>query len=633
MRYVWWLFVAVLTLLSVLSQLNVPTRRAPPPVAFPRLRQDKGERTSSARKADSPGEASQAESKDFPDGISFDEGRFEKWRSDFRTSTNRTVDAFCKLLGDATPSQSKADAERLLQTQEYASCSIAQPFDWSCRQIANRSVRYRLHGLLFLDGPFLAWWRGGRDNRYRDYILAWMKSWLQAHPRVDTHVAGMAFHDDATARRVCRMSLYLYLWGDALEEDVRAQCKVSLREHAALLATDGFYTHGHNHGMYQDIALLAYAALHEDDIRQSAAYVKLACSRTLSYLNAIISPEGVHKEHSPGYHVRIHSDMQFFSDVCRELDGGLSSCLIENASRAARYAASLVQPDGTLPSVGDSARGPLRCPLWEGNAYYDAVVHRRGLENLPLDFLYPKSGYAIFRNSWTNAPCETTYFMFSAAFHNKKHKHGDDLGFILYHRGDLFVEAGHRNYLYKEPLTRYAYSGFAHNVLIVDGKDFPVTVGSNGWRGACEAEIDTRVLDAVSTTNYCRAVGIQGRFEGVVQRRCVEYWKNEGLARISDETVAAKSSKLEYLYHVAPGVQVEEIDGGWNLLRDGRLVATAVAGGEVESVETIRDKAKFPYCTYVFDGKPDARLGTLLKINAIARKGRKKRTCLTVVLR
>lgn len=70
------------------------------------------------------------------------------------------------------------------------------------------------------------------------------------------------------------------------------------------------------------------------------------------------------------------------------------------------------------------------------------------------------------RSSWEDDSDEATWMLFCASTFSSTHKHGDDLNFLLYHKGDLFVEAGKRDYNYNDPKTAWAYSAYAHNVLM-----------------------------------------------------------------------------------------------------------------------------------------------------------------------
>src|SRR5699024_2469915 len=90
----------------------------------------------------------------------------------------------------------------------------------------------------------------------------------------------------------------------------------------------------------------------------------------------------------------------------------------------------------------------------------------------PLIKAYPETGYLIARSEWSS---DAIYFLFLASYHMHYHKHTDDLSFLLYKNGPIFVDAGPHSYNYKDPMTQYAYSQYAHSTLIVNDKSLPRT--------------------------------------------------------------------------------------------------------------------------------------------------------------
>src|SRR5699024_5251048 len=85
---------------------------------------------------------------------------------------------------------------------------------------------------------------------------------------------------------------------------------------------------------------------------------------------------------------------------------------------------------------------------------------------------YSDSGYLIARNNWDR---NAIYFLFLASYHMHYHKHTDDLSFILYKNGPIFIDAGPHSYDYKDPFTLYAYSQFAHSTLLINDRSLPRT--------------------------------------------------------------------------------------------------------------------------------------------------------------
>lgn len=225
------------------------------------------------------------------------------------------------------------------------------------------------------------------------------------------------------------------------------------------------------------------------------------------------------------------------------------------------------------------------------------------------------------RSSWEDTPEESTYLLFMASTHSRAHKHGDDLSFILYHKGDLFVEAGNRDYNYTHEMTKYAYSGYAHNVLCVDDQAFPVTFGASGSQSITDAAYNTKITSYDMDSPVKTASAVQTRFENVKQERTLAYDKGNGVVTITDGLEVKEASKCTLLYHLAEGIEVQETDGGWLLLRDDAAVAQVTVSSSLpEQVElsavTGGSEGSDPYYTWLFEGEKEPKIGSLLKVDS-----------------
>lgn len=76
----------------------------------------------------------------------------------------------------------------------------------------------------------------------------------------------------------------------------------AVQRHAEMLASPDFYTEAHNHGVDQDRALMEIAVAFPE-FSDSGAWVSLAANRLRGQIESTVSPEGVHLEHSPAYHL------------------------------------------------------------------------------------------------------------------------------------------------------------------------------------------------------------------------------------------------------------------------------------------------------------------------------------------
>ena len=504
---------------------------------------------------------------------------------------------------------------------------LAIPVDWSCPDIVNRSYGFMTNGLSFLDETYRSYC-DTRDERYVRAIMEYMIDWAEQNTEYNK-ADEWTWHDDATAWRVLRMSLYYYEFKDLFSEDGQKLIEKSLKYQAELLTTEEFYTEKHNHGMHQDIALLAYALLLEEDKKEE--YIATALDRTGEYLDYVYSEDGIHKEHSPSYARHILARMIFMQEITKDISPDFSNHIGQYVVGAQEYLLQIIKPDGTWPSIGDSPKRAniaiALTDLLEGSEEHLWIISDGQSGVMPADrSVFAEGGYAVFRSSWKEKADEATWMMLVASTFSSTHKHGDDLEVLLYHKGDLFVEAGRRDYNYTEEMTAWAYSGYAHNVLLVDGEAYPVKVGENGFQSIYSEALETRITDYDIDGDIARVTGQEHRFDGVEQERTLAYDKGNDKVTISDVLEADKDFEGTLLYHVAEGVDVEETSDGWNLYRGEELVAVVSVTGNVDfEVDTVRgENGEYPYQTWIFDGKKEPVYGSLLKINISGKLGNNK---------
>lgn len=507
---------------------------------------------------------------------------------------------------------------------------VSLPFDWSCPEIDDRSTCYSIHGFTFLTNIYNSFVDEGRDE-YRDLIISYMLDWIDQHPKA-LEGSEWAWHDDATARRVMRMSYYAYIWRDYLGEETYSIIKDSLDMQAELLASEDFYTEKHNHGMFQDMGLITYAYLICDDTDRSREYLELAIDRTAEYYDFAFTEDGAYREHSPNYEATCMSYIRFF-DTMYEGTGiekvGQLSALLDASSV---FLAHLVMPDGTIPSIGDSRE----LTISDYNAYqgiykdlsdneeYLYAFSRGELGSKPDDeAVFPEGGYAVMRSSWEDSPESATYMLFMASTLSTSHKHSDDLSFLLYHGGPLIVEAGNKDYNYLEEETAYCYSGYGHNVLFIDDEEYPVKIGQNGFRSLYSEAYETGIIDYDISSDIKYVTGKQERFEGIYHARTLTYCESQGYVQVRDRISADRDCKGTLIFHIAPDVTVEDRPDGWDLYRNGTLAASVrVDCSRDTTLSTIREAdSESPYKPWIVNSSKEVVPITLLKIDIDCTEG------------
>ena len=158
----------------------------------------------------------------------------------------------------------------------------------------------------------------------------------------------------------------------------------------------------------------------------------LARSRVLEHqLKKGVAADGSWCEHSPGYQRNATTFIRNFCEIARDTgDQDFLQDLSGFYGKMARFQNNLLRADGTLPAIGDTAINARAVSLREdefGEADYSVGDNRSGnwfIVKGPDDF------HAVFH----------------ADLRSAKHKHADDLSFVLFYRGrDWIIDPGGLN--------------------------------------------------------------------------------------------------------------------------------------------------------------------------------------------
>ena len=412
-----------------------------------------------------------------------------------------------------------------------------------------------LHGHAFLRS-LIAAYNEAQELKYLETGLEIIKEWILCTDKGD-----MAYHEDATAGRM-EYDLLFYI----LAKGVLPQPNIELLEEemwktASLLASDDFHETGTNHGMYQDVALLLFASYFIGERSCAKEYQKISVKRLVDYFDSIFTKDGIHKEHSPSYHFWILDSMRRVLPWIKETDG-ISGARLENIQALSeKYSTHIFYPNGILPPLCDSTWQELRDPfhdLYDSESFlYARTGGEEGVAPCENDVVFLDSGYAIFRDDWMKKK-DATYMLFTAAYHVNYHKHSDDLNLVIYKDGEIITESGPNGYQ-KDPISEYAYSSFAHNSLIIDGKGLKRTDG----------QFDkVKMIDFEIHNQYSSATGVNSRYTGVEHKRNVSYFKKEDYVCVTDEITSNESHEYSLLWNVAPDIHIQSNNHIFELFRE-----------------------------------------------------------------
>lgn len=438
---------------------------------------------------------------------------------------------------------------------------LTPPIDWRADPYGSRSWRYRLHTLEFLDVVCQLHEDDGDEQALRMACDAAL-DWVRNNPRGGGETSDFAWYDMAAALRA---PLIGYLAqaaprARAVSEAEAEELLDSALDHGHFLADDANYTFDHNHGLYQDEGLLLLAR-YLGPLPEAQGWSAKARRRVVETIRSTVSErDAVHLEHSPAYHCAIVNLMRRL----RTRDPGLSDELAELAERMDASAGWLVTPAGNLPPVGDT--DPEHGPKW----LLRAGARKTGIRG------FFKSGYGVVKT-------KSSYLLLSCGYHNRSHKHADELSFVLEEDGVMLVgEAGRFAYEESDPRRRFARSPWAHNGVVIDGKVAPMEQFEPYGSG----------VEAVGSGSGWFAIEAQNPLSaraGIEHRRLLLHRPGVALL-VLDELTTKRKRTYSRLLHLGPQVACRLEEDGWASLEWPGGSGWASSWGPSKGAEVVRGR-------------------------------------------
>lgn len=454
-----------------------------------------------------------------------------------------------------------------------------------------RSHERFLHGFIF----FNDWYRTIlADPDLRDVAckasLKIVDSWITFDLTSGTE-ARMAYHDETTAQRLINLLQLDAVISKTYPEESSGLLRPLMDRTANLLTEPGFHSAGNNHGMFQDLALLYYSVLVDwitPTVREQ--YLSLAFSRLMDYFSSCFTNEGVHRENTPTYHLMVSRHLSVVHRLSKAA-GHMHANFYEHLlAKAESYATHALMPNGLYPPVSDTTQRSVNnegaLNVFKSPEFlYAASSGRQGRAPAERTLVLPESGYMIYRSSWADP--DATYAFFSAAYNADYHKHSDDLSLYLRSKGiDLLSESGPYSYDYKDPLSRYAYSQFAHNSLVVDGASLPRTDGKSRSVKLSELRHDS---------DQIVVEGINERYDDTKHVRHLEIEESSGhpCINIVDTIVSGEDHKYQLLWNLGTDVSVVLHGQGFELFhKQGKVMDLAFTADVPTRVSIQRGRLK-----------------------------------------
>ena len=468
--------------------------------------------------------------------------------------------------------------------------SINAPIDWASFEHEPRNIRYKVQSLLACDGILFAD-SEKPSNRWYKPGLKFVRDWVSNYIVKDRE-DDYSWYDMAVGQRATKLS---YVLRRAIENEegyrymapIIVAADVHMRD---LMYEEKLAIHS-NHGLFQMLGLLSLGKLLPFMEKAGDAEV-FATKKIIQMLESQFSEDGLHREHSPIYHIYM-TNFIYSLKSSGFLQGNLE--FEEISDKALEGASWLIQPDKTVLPFGDSPPDDVRrranFPLNLSN----------GVPSPPFGFKnFNKSGLVICSSPGKSGePSE--YFAIGGSFFSRQHKHADDMGFQLFSGGKgIFTDAGTFSYQYENPERIFVESTRAHNCLEIDEYDYSRFMSD--VFGNC-IDIAEKLGDAIfvdgtinrsrlipSDLPYNKVKGIDCVSVQIKQRRMAYYVPGKFLVIVDDITSKDERTYTQW-FNLFPGLQISNSENDW-LISDNEEVLAVVRTLDGEPAEFLRRKGQ-----------------------------------------
>jgi hypothetical protein len=434
----------------------------------------------------------------------------------------------------------------------YADAALPVPLTWAEDPYGEKYWRFVFYGLRPLAHVLWAYRTTG-EARYRDTLLSTLSGFLSRDRQSRTEIPYLWDKHTTAYRTMMLVNLRAKLdrSGD-LSPAMRSALDAEIAAHGTFLADPRNFEGDYNHGLAEAAALLL-VAVQFPALPQAPAWRTTALDRVASLLDAAVDEDGVEVEQSPYYHFYF---LTGFWDLYRWARAAGLELLPDTDARVGamlRYAAHIVQPDGSLPLMGASLARNVRRST---GLHYDEMaatyppldyVYSAGARGTPpteVAVLFPSSGQAILHSGFRPAPDHTreTHVVFDVGPYRTSHSHLDALAVHVFAGGrPLLVDSGLFSYERSDDFD-YFHGTAAHNTVVVDDRDQRVGSAIAG-------------LTAAGPTWRYQS-GRHGLYDGVTHRRAVVLLRPD-LILVLDQLTSAQPHRYDQAWHLPPAATFE----------------------------------------------------------------------------
>jgi hypothetical protein len=331
---------------------------------------------------------------------------------------------------------------------------INKPPIWDDYKSKTRNLRYKLHSWVMLDTLLTA----DEVSETDDYLL---KAVDIAHDWIRKFVISkqpdeFAWYDMAVGQRATKLP---YMISRMIEMNLSPKAIshfiIAAEIHCVELSQSERIAFHSNHGLFQIAGSMALVKS-LPWLTKSKSSFQIAVNHLEIMLDEHFTKDGLHKEHSPEYHLFMinHLSALLDSGWLDEMPG--VRLLTEKVEAAAHW---MQDPKKEIIAMGDSKNNLQISDRWHSAS-----------EKLPAGLNFFEEGGFVVHNTNRAGGIQLAY---SCQFHSRQHKHADHHNFTYFSNGrQIFVDAGTYIYQYDLPERIYCESTRAHNTVEIDGYNY-----------------------------------------------------------------------------------------------------------------------------------------------------------------
>jgi len=429
----------------------------------------------------------------------------------------------------------------LLSSDKYKICF---PVDWKANPHNDRSWQLWFHSL--------AWVQNYLASDDQDTILTGLKiiqDIIMNNLVYPSENGEFIFDDMGIGSRLKTFSIALKKYHSLnITDSVFYQQLLS-----GILATVAFmssletYKSWHNHGIFVDQALLFSMSELEGFLARKEV-MNLALSRGTEQFRYCFTADGIHKEHTPAYHIWMTRELKEFISLANQNQLSIPENLNGTLIKAQDYFKYLCRPNELIPPIGD-------CGLDELKSFFNSYSKDSLKSTEPIK-IFPYTNWVFFNSSAAGNPINV---IIQADFFSKSHYQEDETSFIITVADhELIIDPGLYSYNKTSQFDIYMRQARAHNLLLVDNMDFDFRLYNAGLSGLTRYVVndtagnDWKGIIEMTHPHFLREKGVE------VHRQFGQI--NDSCFVIKDITKANKDHLYSQLFHFAPEATIKSID-------------------------------------------------------------------------